>query len=95
MRPISHCVALSVGESVDLSVCRSVLSVSHFGFSTFLSCLKVEKIRYEYFVDFNAPAQLITVPAQPITAPAQPPATGAAVYTALFLDATTHPYKRL
>ena len=82
MRPVSHCVALSVGESVDLSVCRSVLS--HFGFSTFLSCLKVEKIRYEYFVDFNAPAQLVTAPAQPITAPAQPPATGAAVCTTLF-----------
>ena len=32
-----------------------------------------------------APAQLITAPAQRITAPAQPPATGAAVYTALFL----------
>ena len=32
-----------------------------------------------------APAQLITAPAQLITAPAQPPATGAAVYTALFL----------
>ena len=30
-------------------------------------------------------AQLITAPAQLITAPAQPPATGAAVYTALFL----------
>ena len=33
----------------------------------------------------TAPAQLITAPAQLITAPAQPPATGAAVYTALFL----------
>ena len=32
----------------------------------------------------TAPAQLITAPAQLITAPAQPPATGAAVYTALF-----------
>ena len=33
-----------------------------------------------------APAQLITAPAQLITAPAQPPATGAAVYTALFFS---------
>ena len=33
----------------------------------------------------SAPAQLITAPAQLITAPAQPPATGAVVYTALFL----------
>ena len=33
-----------------------------------------------------APAQIISAPAQLITAPAQPPATGAVVYTALFLD---------
>ena len=33
----------------------------------------------------TAPAQLITAPAQLITAPAQPPATGAVVYTALFI----------
>ena len=32
----------------------------------------------------TAPAQVITAPAQIIFAPAQPPATGAAVYTALF-----------
>ena len=32
-----------------------------------------------------APAQVISAPAQLITAPAQPPATGAVVYTALFL----------
>ena len=32
----------------------------------------------------TAPAQLFTAPAQLITAPTQPPATGAAVYTALF-----------
>ena len=35
-------------------------------------------------MDVNAPAQIITAPAQIIIAPAQPPATGAAVYTALF-----------
>ena len=70
-RPISHCVGLSV----CLSVGRSVLS--HFAFFAFLSCLKVEKFRYEYFIDVYAPAQIIT-------APAQPPATGVAVYTALF-----------
>ena len=35
-----------------------------------------------------APAQLITAPAQLITAPAQPPATGAVVYTALFIKRT-------
>ena len=34
---------------------------------------------------FITPAQLTTAPAQLITAPVQPPATGAAVYTALFL----------
>ena len=32
----------------------------------------------------TAPAQLMTAPARLITAPAQPPATGVAVYTALF-----------
>ena len=55
----------------------------------------VEKFRYEYFMDINAPAQLITAPAklniapaQLITAPAQPPATGGVVYTALFLEMT-------
>ena len=32
-----------------------------------------------------APAQIISAPAQLTTAPAQPPATGAVVYTALFL----------
>ena len=32
----------------------------------------------------TAPARLITTPALHITAPAQPPATGVAVYTALF-----------
>ena len=32
-----------------------------------------------------APAQIISAPAQLITAPAQPPATGAVMYTALFL----------
>ena len=40
----------------------------------------------------TAPAQHITAPTQLITAPAQPPATGAAVYTALFLIAR---YRRL
>ena len=64
----------SVGPSVRRSVCPSV-GPSHFTFFLFLSYLKVEKLRYEYFMD--------------ITAPAQPPTTGAAVYTAL-LDATTH-----
>ena len=42
-----------------------------------LSCLKVEKCRYEYFMDVNIPAQITT-------APAQPPTTWAAVYTAWF-----------
>ena len=32
-----------------------------------------------------APVQIISAPAQLITAPAQPPATGAVVYTALFV----------
>ena len=58
----------------------------------FMRSLKVEKFRYEYFMDITAPAQiitapaqLITAPAQLITAPAQPPATGVVVYTALFI----------
>ena len=38
----------------------------------------------------TAPAQVITAPAQLITAPAQIPATGAAVYTALFIIAVFH-----
>ena len=33
-----------------------------------------------------APAQIISAPAQLITAPAQLPATGAVVYTALFVE---------
>ena len=33
----------------------------------------------------SAPVQIISAPVQLITAPAQPPATGAVVYTALFL----------
>ena len=35
-------------------------------------------------MDINAPAQNTTAPAHSITAPAQPPATGVAVYRALF-----------
>ena len=62
--------------SVGLSVGPSVRP-SHFTFFAFLSSLKAEKFRYEYFTDVSAPAQLIT-------APARPPATGAVVYTALF-----------
>ena len=53
-------------------------------FFAILSCLKVEKFRCEYFMDVNAPAQIITAPAQLNTATAQPPATGVAVYTSLF-----------
>ena len=39
---ISHCVGLSV-SSITL------------GFSCIFSCLKVEKLGYEYFIDINAP----------------------------------------
>ena len=39
-------------------------------FLAFLSDLKVEKFRYEYFMDINAPAQIIIAPAQHNTAPA-------------------------
>ena len=53
-------------------------------FFAFLSYLKVEKFRYECFMEVYAPAQIITAPAQLITAPAQPPATGVVLYTALF-----------
>ena len=38
-----------------------------------------------YFMDVNAPAQIITAPAPLIAAPAQPPATGVTVFMALFL----------
>ena len=40
-------------------------------FVCIFSCLTVEKLRYEYFIDVNAPALLITTPALLITAPAQ------------------------
>ena len=73
----------SVGPSpLAFFVCRSVTLSFLFAF---LSCLKVEKFKYNYSTDVNAPAQLITVPTQLITAPAQPPATGIAVYTALLI----------
>ena len=70
---------MSVGPSVGLSVGRSV-GLSHFAFFAFLGILRVEKFVFEH-----APAQIITAPAQIIIAPAQPSATGAVVYTALFL----------
>ena len=63
---------------------RPSVRPSHFTFFAYLSYLKVEKFKYEYFMDINAPAQINTAPAQLITAPAQPPATGAVVCTALF-----------
>ena len=44
-----------------------------------------QKMKYEYFMDVDAPAQIITAPAQIITAPAKPPATVVAVCTALLL----------
>ena len=69
-RPISHRVGPSVRRSV---------SPSYFAFFAFLGILRVEKFVFEH-----APAQITTAPAQLITAPAQPPATGVAVYTALF-----------
>ena len=46
-----HCVGLSVSRSVR----------SHLAFLAFLSCLKVEKFRYEYFMDINAPALINVV----------------------------------
>ena len=81
---------MPVGQSVGLSIRWSIgPSVHHTAFS---SCLKVEKFRFEYFMDANALAQIITSPAQPNTAPAQlntappqPPATGVVVYTALLI----------
>ena len=74
-RPISH----RVGRSVGLSV-----GPSHFALFAFLSRLKVEKFRYEYFMRVNFPAQIITALAQLITAPAQPATTELVVNTALF-----------
>ena len=94
------------GNATYKSLCRSVrpsvrpsvgpsVGRSHFTFFALLSYLKVEKFRYEYFMDINAPAQIITAPAQHNTAlaqhnnaPAQPPATGVVVYTALFSSGT-------
>ena len=67
----------SVGRSVRPSVGPSVGSSVTLYFVAFLSCLKIEMFRYEYLMDVNGPAQIIT-------APAQPPATGVAVYTAWF-----------
>ena len=61
--------------------------MSHFAFFVIRSYLKVEKFRYECFMDVYAPAQIITAPAQLITAPAQPPATELVVYTALLFYA--------
>ena len=78
-QPVSH----RVGRSVGLSVGPSHF-VSRFAFSAILSYLKVEKFRYECFMDVYAPAQTITAPAQLITARTQPPATELIVYTALF-----------
>ena len=65
-QPLSHCVGLLAGLLVGLSVGPVTLL-----FFAILSCLKVFKFKYEYFMDVNAPAQLITAPAQLITAPAQ------------------------
>ena len=77
------------GNATSCSPCRSV-HPSYLTFFAFLSCLKVENTRYEYFMDVNAPAQIISAiaqiisapaqliiaPAQLDTAPAQPPTTG-------------------
>ena len=68
--------------SVDRSVRRSVgRSVTPYFFCIF----ELFEGRSEYFMGVNAPVQVSTAPALLITAPAQPPATGAVVYTALFL----------
>ena len=60
---------------------------SHLAFFAFLDNLRVGKFVFEHAPAkiITAPAQSITAPAQIIIAPAQPPATGAVVYTALFL----------
>ena len=78
-----------VGNATYTSPCRSArrsVGPSHSAFFAFLGILKVGKFVFEHSpAPINtAPAQIITTPAQLITAPAQPPATGAAVYTALF-----------
>ena len=85
------------GNATYKSPCRSVgpsigPSVPLCFFFAFLSSLKVEKFRFEYFMDADAiaqiiaaPAQLNTAPAQLNTAPPQPPATGVVVYTALLI----------
>ena len=76
---ISHCVGRSVRWFVGPSIGPSVTLY----FFAFLSSLKVEEFRCEYFMDVSAPAQFIAAPAQLSTAPTQPPATEVVVYTAL------------
>ena len=83
MQPLSHCVGRSIRLSVRWSDCPSV-GPSHLTFFAFLSSLKVEKFRYEYFMDVIAPAQIITAPTPPL-------ATGVAVYTAMFFVAEDDP----
>ena len=55
-----------VGQTVRPSVCRPIgwsifffplVGLSHFTIFTILSSLKVEKFKYEYFMDVYAPAQ--------------------------------------
>ena len=84
---------MSVGRSVRPSVGPSV-GPSHFAFFAFLGILGVGKFVFEHAPAqimtapaqiMTAPAQTITASAQIITAPAQPFATGAVVYTALFV----------
>ena len=71
------------GNATLKSPCQLVCHTLFF--FVFLSCLKVEKFRYKYFMDVNAPAQILTAPTQLITAPAQPLATEVVVYTALVI----------
>ena len=89
-RPISHRVGRSVGRSVCLSVGPSV-GLSHFAFFAFLGVLRLGEFVFEHAPAqiITAPAQIIIAPAQIVTAPAQPPATGAVVYTALFIHSET------
>ena len=81
-------VVFVAGNATYKSPCPSVgWSVGHaFTFSMRMAFIAPAKLIIAPAQLITAPAQVITAPAQLITAPAQPPATGAAVYTALFIE---------
>ena len=76
----------TVGNATYKSLC---LSVSRLVSHTFIFSIRTALTALAHIISApaqlkSAPAQLNTAPAQLVTAPAQLPATGAAVFTALF-----------